>query len=239
MNQCTNCGAALEPGAAVCPSCAAPVAAMPASTPEPTPTGGGASPAGAAMPASTLQNLARGAKVLALLFFLLPWVTISCAGQPIARITGVQLATGNVGDIGGQMPGAQAPAAPAAPQDLSLDVFALAAAALIVLALALSFILPRRKAALVAIGACAIALALIVYDVFVRIKGAAEDQFREGMAASRPSAAPSNPFEAQMQKQMQEMMEGFSVDPAIGFWLTAAALAAAIVLSKMVHGRGS
>lgn len=235
MNQCTNCGAALAPGATVCSSCGTPVEGAAAAAPEPAPEVGGA-PAAAAMPASTLHNLARGAKALALLFFLLPWVTISCAGQPIARISGFQLATGNVGEIGAGMPGAQAPTAA---QDLSLDVFALGAAALILLALALSFILPRRKAALAAIGACAVALALIVYDVFVRIKGAAEDQFRESMASSQPPASPANPFEAQMQKQMQEMMQGFSVDPAIGFWLTALALVAAIVLGKMVHGRGT
>ena len=33
-------------------------------------------------------NLARIAKVLALLFFLLPWVTISCAEQTLVTMSG-------------------------------------------------------------------------------------------------------------------------------------------------------
>lgn len=231
MNQCTNCGAVLEPGATACPSCGTPVLAAADSAT----TDSAAAPAAAGgTPTSTLMNLARGAKGLALACFLLPWVTVSCGGQPLAQISGLQLATGSVGDIGGNRPGA-----PAAPQDYSADLFVIAAALLIVIALVLSFVLPRRKAALAAMASCAVALALIVYDVFVRIKGAAEDQFRESMASNTPPSTPANPFEAQMQRQMEQMMQGFSVDPAIGYWLTALALVAAIVVNKLVHGRAT
>jgi hypothetical protein len=231
MNQCTNCGAALDPGATVCPSCGTPVAAAPGVTAQAA--SGGASAATAGTSVSTLWNLARGAKGIALLGFLLPWVTFSCAGTPFARVSGLQLATGNLGDIGANAPGGAA----ATPQDYSADYFVLAAALLIVIGLVVTFVLPRRKAALAAMAACAIALVLIVFDVFVRIKGAAEDQMRQSMAASAPTSAPSNPFEAQMRQQMDQVVQGFSVDPAIGFWLTALCLIAAIVLLKMVHGK--
>jgi hypothetical protein len=40
-------------------------------------------------------NLARLAKLIALLGFVFPWVLVSCAGQPVGRLTGIDLATGN------------------------------------------------------------------------------------------------------------------------------------------------
>ena len=204
----------------------------PAAAPPPPP------PADAAgTSTSTLMNVARAAKALALLFFLLPWVTVSCAGQPLARITGVQLATGSVQPIGANAPGA--PAAPAmGPQDYSVDVFALLAAILIVAGIVLTFVLARRRAALFGMAAAGLAAVLIVYDVFVRIKGAAEEQIRQGSASSgTPATGAGGEFERQMQQQMEQMMQAVSVDPAIGFWLTVLALIAAIVTLQMVRSR--
>lgn len=40
-------------------------------------------------------NLARLAKLIALLGFVFPWVLVSCAGAPVGRLTGIDLATGN------------------------------------------------------------------------------------------------------------------------------------------------
>lgn len=39
-------------------------------------------------------NVARVAKLIALLGFALPWLLVSCAGEPIGRLTGIELATG-------------------------------------------------------------------------------------------------------------------------------------------------
>lgn len=38
--------------------------------------------------------IARAAKIIAVVGFLLPWVTYSCAGQPLATLSGVDLAIG-------------------------------------------------------------------------------------------------------------------------------------------------
>ena len=40
-------------------------------------------------------NLARVAKLVALLGFVFPWVLVSCAGEPVGRLTGIDLATGD------------------------------------------------------------------------------------------------------------------------------------------------
>ncbi|MEA3017855.1 MAG: hypothetical protein QOI38_2577 [Sphingomonadales bacterium] len=184
---------------------------------------------------STLFNIARGAKAIALLCFLLPFVTVSCAGQPLARITGMQLATGSIQPIGQNgMPGAPSTGA-ATGQHYGLDIFALAAAVLIVIALVLTFVLARRRAALIAMVLAAVAAVLLVFDVFVRIKGAATAQIREGMGNSG-GTAPSGAG-ADFERQMQQMVNSISVDPALGFWLCILALVAAIVINNMVRSR--
>ena len=184
---------------------------------------------------STLFNIARGAKGVALLCFFLPFVTISCAGQPLAKITGVQLASGNVPPIGQNgMPGAPSSGASTA-ANYGVDIFALVAAILIVAALVLTFVLARRKAALLAMALSAVAAVVLVFDVFVRIKGAATEQLRQGMDSSG-AAAPSGGG-ADFERQMQQMVNSISVDPAIGFWLCILALVAAIVINNMVRSR--
>ena len=40
-------------------------------------------------------NLARVAKLVALLGFVFPWVLVSCVGAPVGRLTGIDLATGD------------------------------------------------------------------------------------------------------------------------------------------------
>jgi hypothetical protein len=44
----------------------------------------------------SMSNLGRIAKVVALLLFVLPWVTVSCADQTLVSMTGVNLATGHI-----------------------------------------------------------------------------------------------------------------------------------------------
>jgi hypothetical protein len=193
-------------------------------------------------PTETLFNLARGAKGIALLCFALPWVTVSCAQQPLAKITGLQLATGSVRPIGQGMPGG--PGAPgggaaAAGQNFSLDIFALAAALIIAGALVATFVMARRRGALVAMAGSALAALIIAFDVLVRIKGAATDRIRQSAGGFGDSTAtgPGAEFEAQMKEQLEQITQQISVDPAIGFWLCVLALVAAVVLNNMVRMR--
>ncbi|HZF95956.1 MAG TPA: hypothetical protein VEZ20_13925 [Allosphingosinicella sp.] len=188
-----------------------------------------------------LLNFARGAKGVALLCFLLPWVTVSCAGQPLVRMTGVGLATGDVDLVAGRglFPGAGAenPAASFA-QSAQPDPLVIVAAVLIVAGLALTFVKPLRTGILAAMAAAVAAAVLIAFDVLVRIKGGAEARLAEGMNKDGPAAAPgAGGFEREMQKSMEQIAEAITVDPQAGFWLTLLALIAAAVLLKVVHGR--
>lgn len=175
-------------------------------------------------PPGTLMNLARGAKGIALLFFLLPWVTFSCNGAPLATMTGVDMAVGRI-TLPASLPFPGAGAASDILERISEsarpDLLILLAGLLIVAGLVVSFLLARRPAAAVAMATSLAACVLIAFDVFVRLKEVVEAQTRQGRSVPQ---------------QMEQMFQ-ISVDPQVGFWLTLIALIAAAVLFKMVHGR--
>ena len=199
-------------------------------------TPGAAAPPPARSPAS-LMNFARGAKGIALLGFLLPWVTVSCAGTPLIRMSGLDMATGNVNPVANPaagFPGAgNPPALSNLSQNADSDIFVIVAAVLIVAGLVLSFVLPRRTGALVGMATAAGAIAVAAYDVFIRIKSAVSESVRESAARSGgPGGGGAN-----SDRELQQFAPLISVQPSIGFWITILALIAAIVLFKMVHGR--
>jgi lysylphosphatidylglycerol synthetase-like protein (DUF2156 family) len=182
------------------------------------------------------MNAGRAAKAAALLCFLLPWVTVSCAGRPLARMTGAGMATGKVESV------ADAPPIPGAgPNPLANlgessrpDLLIAAAAVLILVGLVATFLLPRPRAAVAGMIGAVAAAALIGYEVLVRLPGALESRMSE---ATKEAPAATNDFERAMQQQLEQIGQAISIDPQIGFWLTMAALVAAAVLFKVVHGR--
>lgn len=182
--------------------------ATPAGEPPPAASGGG-------LP---LFNLARGAKGVALLLFLLPWVTISCQGQDLASFSGYNLATGSV-SVAGPMASAETP-----PGSGERDIPVIAAALLILLSLGATFVLKRGQAALVAAAGAAVSALLISYTVLIKVP----DKMRESAAAEGGAGMGG-----------QDIAEMISVDVQIGFWLTLAALVAAVVLNWLARGRAS
>jgi hypothetical protein len=225
MNHCTSCGAALEPGAAFCAQCGSSVG------------GAGGGYGGGERQASTFMNIARGAKGLALLGFLLPWVTVSCANQPLLRASGLEMMTGSArpverpamrgaggdGGLGNLMPSGS-----------QVDVFIIAAAVLIIAGLVLSFVLARRQGALAGMIASAAAALIIIYEVLIRLKGAVADAIQEN--AARSGGATKGPA-GLGEPDMEQLARMISVDPGIGFWVTLFALIAAAVLFAMASRR--
>ena len=161
----------------------------------------------------SLVNVARGLKLLALLFFLLPWVTVSCADQTLISMSGVDLATGSVTAHNPLTGETRTP-----PEGASPDLPVLISALLIAAALVTGFILSRSQAAMVAIAAPAAAAALITYTVLVKIPA----RVHAGAAA-----------EASLGVDRMRVSDIIRVETAPGFWLTLAALLAAIVVSWM------
>jgi hypothetical protein len=180
----------------------------------------------------TLFNLARGAKGIALLCFLLPWVTVSCSGDRVLSMSGYQLATGTV------RPPAGVPIAFTRMQAQSTDPFVMAAALLIVAALAVSFLLHRRHAAAAGTGACATAAAILAYEVLIRIRGGLQRRIDSGSESAAASASTdAGGLGAEIQREFAQAAQSISVETEAGFWLCLLALLAAVVLDTLVLSR--
>lgn len=176
---------------------------------------------------STLLNLARGAKGIALLCFLLPWVTISCGDNRLIRASGADLATGNVRPEEGAEGVARLGKAADTARSVFVDPFALEAATLLGFALVLTFMLPRFRAALAALVATALAGALVAWDGLVQLpRMVAKAAGGDGTADRDPAAQLLNQF-----------MPQITVRAEYGFWLTLAAIAAAAILLAIVAAR--
>lgn len=166
----------------------------------------------------TMSNLARIAKVVALLLFLLPWVTISCAEQTLVSMSGVDLATGSITMTNPVTGASERP--PGAGRG---ELLVIAGAILILLSLAANFVLKGRTGAMAAIAGIALAAAALAYAVLVRVPHSA----RAGaITGGGGGGGPSGMSQAQLAEMIRVNIE-------IGFWLTLAALAAAIVLDAL------
>jgi hypothetical protein len=168
----------------------------------------------------SMTNLGRIAKVIALLLFVLPWVTVSCADQTLVSMTGVDLATGHISMAANPMVGPSA----AAPAEHGGDLLVIIGAVLILAGLAVSFILKGSRGAMAA-GACAaLAAVSLAYTVLVRIPGAARADATSSAGGGAGSAGGPSP------EQIAEMIR---VNIQIGFYLCLAALIAAVVFDFM------
>ena len=171
---------------------------------------------------ATPANGSRALMLLALLFFLLPWVTVSCADQTLVSMSGLDLARGSV-TMHNPMTGETAQP----PDGGEPDMPVLIGGILVGLALALSFAMKGRNGTLASMASLAAAAALISYTVLIRIPDRArEDAARQGRAA--PGAPDID------QAQIAEMVR---VETQAGFWLTLAAIIGAIALAWIVARR--
>ncbi len=201
---------------------------------------------------SLFLNLARGAKVVALLLFLLPWVTVSCSpdamdrlqseaagnsgprlnlgsgslgdGIPVANASGLNMAIGKVNIL---LPnaGAQEQAkAPQQPPSVPIEIGVIAGAALILIALLATFLLSGGARAMAAIGASALAIGALCYSVFVSYPPAV----RTALAANNPSG-PSGSSAA----SPDQIAQILSVKPEIVFYLVLVLLALAVLFNAL------
>jgi hypothetical protein len=162
-----------------------------------------------------MANLARIAKVVALLLFVLPWVTISCAGTPLVTMSGVDLATGHI-----MMHNPMTGATESPPGANGGDIWVIVAAVLILAGLAATFVLKGRNGLIADMAGAGLAAAALAYTVLVRIPNSAHASNAAGAAAP---GAPSP-------EQIAEMIQ---IKVQIGFWLTLLALIAAIVFDVL------
>ncbi|RYD52564.1 MAG: hypothetical protein EOP60_10015 [Sphingomonadales bacterium] len=161
-------------------------------------------------------------KAIALLAFLLPWVTVSCSGQEVVSASGFGMALGR---FSSQLPMATNGASPSG----SINLWLILGLAAIVAGLVVSFRAPGRRSTLIIIGTSVAALALIWLGTMRLTKA---NLLRE--AAKRSG---SGSFENTMDQAAAAMIR---IDWHFGFWLSIAGLVVALGMAWLVHsGRGA
>lgn len=121
------------------------------------------------------MNIARAAKVVALVGFLMPWLVVSCQGTEIASATGLDMAMGTLRSTGDA----------AAAQDSDPAWWAILALLLIIGGLVATFVMKQaRQAALTAAGAAAAALLLCAVGMNMAISEARSGGSPEASAAA-------------------------------------------------------
>jgi len=179
---------------------------------------------GEAKSLATPANGSRALMLLALLFFLLPWVTVSCADQTLVSMSGLDLARGSV-TMHNPMTGQTAQP----PSGGEADMPVLAGGVLVALALVLSFVMKGRSGTLASMASLAAAAAAISYTVLMRIPAQARED-AAGQEVPPPTSGMPNIDQAQLAEMIQVRTE-------IGFWLTLAAIVGAIAFAWMVARR--
>jgi hypothetical protein len=159
-----------------------------------------------------MWNGLRACKIVALLGFLLPWITISCSNQKIASASGLDLARGSIIVTN--------------PISRASEVYHSGANAMLILAIVAigtGLVLSFRPASL-RTGAL-VALATSVAAVILCWVGTATIDSRSvGAAASKQK----NGFDADIANTI------IRVDYAYGFWITVIALAAAAFIAWQI-----
>ncbi len=192
------------------------------------------------------MNVARVAKVLAILLFFMPWLVVSCNGTPLIEASGVDMITGDMkpaGDspfagMGDQTGSVSTPDTEASSQtDVSKSeginasrLWAPAGLALIVIALLVGFVLrPAKRAAMSAFIATLAAIAVLgggmgwtTYAFKNEMKQAMAEQSGGAPAGAMGDTATGDDFGRSMASMMATAIK-MEIKP--GFWLTLALLA--------------
>jgi len=154
-------------------------------------------------------NIARIAMLVALFGFVLPWVLVSCSGQPLAHLSGLDLATGGA-TVRNPNSGALQHQQGAPNYWIVLTLAGVIAGA------AVSFVLKARAAAVGALAAAVVSLAASVVGVSGITRDIQDEARRE-----QPTGGPGQPADP-------SLAGIFRVDLQYGYFVTVAGLLAAI-----------
>lgn len=155
-----------------------------------------------------IWNWIKVPKSIALATFLLPWMTVSCQSQQLAKATGFGLATGNIETMGR-----------ASGESGHFNFLLILAIVSIVVGLFLAF-KRDRTAAKLSLASSSVALVLVWLGTF-----------RYSQAALMDAAAKRNPDGGPDASAMMAMIR---IDWHIGYYLTITALIAAIAMAWVV-----
>lgn len=151
------------------------------------------------------MNIARAAKVVALVGFFLPWLVVSCQGQEMATATGIELAMGRM----------QAAADAGSAQSSDPVWWAVGIILLVVAGLIASFLIKGRSAALVVTATAGAALALGIWGM------------TQTVGEVRTRAAEQAASDGQLGQLQAQIADAIRIDVRFGYWITLMGLAGA------------
>jgi len=178
--------------------------------------------------------LARVAKLVALLGFILPWVVVSCSGTEILQATGIQLMTGDMQPTAAfEQAQAQSQSSGGSENDgPEPSIPAIAAFSAIAIGLLLSLVTKGRAAAGAIMITAAAGLGLSYYAVDKLesdLSRSMQESANQGQSQSGSPFASGGPSPSQMGA-------AFQVEEKEGYWLTMGALGAAVILALLMLG---
>lgn len=171
--------------------------------------------------------LARVSKLVGLIGFLLPWVTVSCSGNVILEATGVQLMTGDP-QPAGMLEGADRSEVDDAEPAIGVILACVAA----VLGLGLSLVLKNKRAA----GAILAGAVLTTGLSYFSIENMRSEMTRELNEQQGETPAEDNPFfsAAQQRDMARAMASSIRIEEEEGFLLTMGGMGVAGILALIV-----
>lgn len=189
----------------------------------------------------SLMNVVRIAKVLALLAFVLPWAAVSCQDVDLATASGIELIQGKMSEnpeagrqfgrqlesqFGAGLGAGEATSAPTgmsgSPPELGINFFGIAAAAVIVIGLGLSFAGKGKPAARNVMVTSLLGLALCFGTVWWW-----KEQVKGQSARENGGAATESPFGDGGMGAMGQGMIDAMLQERFGYWIALGALAVA------------
>ncbi|PZO47936.1 MAG: hypothetical protein DCF16_17085 [Alphaproteobacteria bacterium] len=171
--------------------------------------------------------LARIAKLVGLMGFLLPWVTVSCSGNVILEATGLQLMTGDPQPAGALAGAEQNQTDDAEPAVGVILAFAVAAIGLVV-----GFLLKGKRAA----GAMLAGAVLCIGLSFYSIENMRTELTREMNEQSSDAPVEDNPFFSgdQQREFARAAASAIRIEEEEGFWVTVGGMGVGGVLCLLV-----
>lgn len=168
--------------------------------------------------------IGRVAKLVALLGFVLPWVTVSCSGADMLHATGIQLMTGHP-EPAGAFAGGQSRISDEAHPAIGV----IAAFGVIAIGLFCSLLTRKQTAAATMLVAAVLGIGLSYYSV-----GNMRSEMQRSIQHEQTKQHDNSFITAEQQDEMgRSIASALKVEEEEGYWVTVLALVIAAVFSGL------
>ncbi|MGQ0533071.1 MAG: hypothetical protein ACT4OF_10340 [Caulobacteraceae bacterium] len=174
------------------------------------------------------NQIARLGKLVALLGFFLPWVTVSCSGTEILTATGWQLMTGDpqpAGPLEGMSGQRQT-------EDAEPSVIIIAAFSVILIGLVCSLLTRTQAAAITMLVTCVLGIGVSYYGL-ENMRSELRREISEQQGEQSGDVADTPFFSAEQQRELSQVASSVTVKEEEGYFVTHGGLVLATIFSLL------